>query len=168
MTTSLGTGLHRNQDGDFTTSSTAPFAGFLLATDIGVIELYHPLEVVAGIAVFHGLADLMTPSPCGLVGEAQITLKLTGRGARGSGGYKKNGPKPVSQGLSRPVEDGMGGHRALVAAVCALVQGAGCNGIGSRVATLWATKAIGPLAFDEIPDAIALGARPPTELPGCH
>lgn len=63
--------------------------------------------MVARIAVLHGLADLMTPGPCGLVGETQIMLELTGRGARGSGGYKKNGPKPVPQGLSCPVEDGV-------------------------------------------------------------
>jgi hypothetical protein len=161
-------GFHRNQYRDFTACPPATFTGFLLAPDRGVINVYHSVEVVAGIAVLHGRADLMTPGPCGLVGEPQIMLELTGRGARGSGGYNKNGPKPVPQGLSRPVEDGMGGHRGLVATVCALVQGAGFNGIGPRVATLWAAKAIGPLAFDEIREAVTLGAKPPTELLGCH
>jgi hypothetical protein len=58
----------------------------------------------------HGAADLMTPAPCRRIRDTQIILELTSRGTRGSGGHQKDRPKPVSQGLSGLVEDGMGGQ----------------------------------------------------------
>jgi len=78
-------------------------------------------------------------------------LELTCRGAFGSGGHQKGGPKPVSQGLSSSGKEGAGGQRGVVSTVPILIQGKGFNGIGPRVATPLAVKATGPLASDEIP-----------------
>ena len=60
------------------------------------------------------------------------------------------------------------GPCGLGATVRALLQGMGFNGIGPPVAKPWLAKAIGPLAFDEMPEAMALGAKLPSELPRCH
>jgi hypothetical protein len=69
------------------TFPAAPFSELLLTPDIGIIELNHTSEGIAGIAILHGLSDLMAPAPgCG-IGDTQIILELTGRGACRSGGH---------------------------------------------------------------------------------
>jgi hypothetical protein len=95
-------------------------------------------------------------------------LELTGGRACGSGGYEKYGPKPVPQRLSGLVKDGVSDKRGLMPAVGALIQLAGCNQIGVIVATARAVEPIRPFAFDEIPQAIPLGAKSSFELPGIH
>ena len=53
-------------------------------------------------------------------------------------------------------------------ALGALIQLTGFNEIGVMVATARAPKAIRPFTFDEIPQAIPLGAKSSFELPGIH
>ena len=53
-----------------------------------------------------------------------------------------------------------------MAAAGALIQLTGCNQIGVIVATARAVKAIRPFPFDEIAQAISLGAKSSFELPG--
>lgn len=121
MSAAFWAGLNSYQNRHLTAGTTAPFARLPLAANIGVIELNHPLKRIAGIPVLHGLADLMTPTPRRRIRDTQIILELTGGGTRGSGGHKKDGPKPVPQRLSGLVEDGMGGQRSLVTTVLALI-----------------------------------------------
>jgi hypothetical protein len=68
MATALGTRLHGNHHRDFAPGTTAPLAWLSLSPDIGIIELNHTSKAVAGITVLHGLSDLMTPGPGGLIG----------------------------------------------------------------------------------------------------
>ena len=53
-------------------------------------------------------------------------------------------------------------------AVGALIQLTGCNQIGVIVATAREVKPIRPFPFNEIPQAIPLGAKSSFELPGIH
>ena len=55
-----------------------------------------------------------------------------------------------------------------MSAVGTLIQLTGCNQIGAIVATARANKAVRPFPFDEIPQAIPLGAKSSFELPGIH
>jgi hypothetical protein len=66
------------------------------------------------------------------------------------------------------MKDGVGGHRSLMSITGILIQFSGLDKIGPIVATTRAAEAIGPFAPDEIPQTIALCAKPPTELPGLH
>ena len=50
----------------------------------------------------------------------------------------------------------------------ALIQLTRCNQIGVIVATARAVKAVRPFAFDEVSEAIPLGAKSSFELPGIH
>jgi len=168
MTTAFGTGLHRHQYRDFARGPTAPFAWLSLTPDIGIIELNHTAKVVTGIAVLHGLSDLMTPAPGRGIGDAQVILELTGRGARGSGGHQKDRPEPVPQGFPRLVEYGMGREGGLMVTVLALILSPRWDEPGLIVAAAGTAVAIRPLSFDEIPHAITLGAKPPSELSRCH
>ena len=121
MTTALGAGLHRDQYRHFALGTTASFSGLLCAPDIGIIELNHAPERVAGIPIFHGLTDLVTPAPGRGIGYAQVILELTCRGARGAGGHQKNRPEPVSQWFPRLMKDGMGNEGSLMITVFALI-----------------------------------------------
>ena len=168
MTTALGAGLHRDQYRHFALGTTASFPRLLRAPDIGIIELNHATECVAGIPILHGLTDLMTPAPGRGIGYAQVILDLTGRGARGSSGHQKDRPEPVSQWFPCLMKDGMGNEGSLTITLFALILSPGVDKPGLIMATPGAAEAIRPLAFDEIPEAIALGAKSPSELSGCH
>jgi hypothetical protein len=50
----------------------------------------------------------------------------------------------------------------------ALILSPGVDEPGLIMATPGAAEAIWPLAFDEIPETIALGAKSPSELSGGH
>jgi len=168
MTTALRAGLYRDQDRYFAPGTTAPFSGFFLTSNIGIIELNHTPERIAGIPILHGLTDLMAPAPGRGIGDIQVILELTGRGARGAGGYQKDRPEPVPQRFSRLVKDGMGGEGGLMVTLLALILPPGGDEPGLIMATPGTAEAIGPLAFNEIPEAVTLGAKPPSELSWCH
>lgn len=168
MVTALWPGLHRGQHRDFAVRTTAPFPGLSLSPDIGVMEFYHTPECVPGIPILHGFADLMAPAPGRGIGNAQIILELTGRGARGSGGHQKDGPELLPQGFACLVKDGMGGNGGLMIAALALILSPRGDQIGLIMVTAGTAEATGPFARDEIPEAVTLGAKPPCELPGCH
>jgi len=110
----------------------------------------------------------MAPAPRGWIGDAQVILELAGRGARGSGSHQKDRPEPVPQGLSCLVKDGMGGEGGLMITPLALILSPGGDEPGLIMTTPGTAEAIGPLAFDEIPETIMLGAKPPSELSRCH
>jgi len=168
MTTALRPRLHSDQHRHLTASAAAPFTGLFLAPNIGIIQLDQPLKGVTGVPVLHGFANLMTPAPSRRIADAQIILELTGRGARGSGGHQKDGPKPVSERLSGLVKDGIGDHRGLMITTLALIFSARSDQIGLMMVTARTSKTIGPFALDEIPEAIPLGAKSSFELSGVH
>lgn len=168
MATALGARLHGNQNGDFARGTTASFAGLLLTPDIGIVELTLTSKVVAGIPILHGLSDLMTPVPGRGIGDAQVILEVTGREARGSRGHQKDRPEPVSQMFSRLMEDGMGREGGLMVTVFTLILPSRWDEPGLIVAATGTAEALGPLAFDEIPEAVALSAKPPPELSRSH
>jgi hypothetical protein len=156
MTTALCSGLNRNQDPHFTAHTAATFAGLSLAPNRGVIEFNHTPERIPGIPILHGLKDFMTPAPGRWIGDAQIILELTGRGARGSGGHQKDRPEPVSQWCPCLVKDGIGSEGSLLITLVALVLSPRCDEPGVLVAAAGTAEAIGPLALDEISNTIAL------------
>jgi hypothetical protein len=51
MTAALWQHFHSGQYRHLAASTAAPFAGFLLAADVGVIQLNQPPKAVAGISV---------------------------------------------------------------------------------------------------------------------
>ena len=95
-------------------------------------------------------------------------LELASRRARSSGGYQKDGPKPVPQGLSSLVKDGVGSDRGLMSTMSTLIQFAGFDEIGPIMATTRTAEPVWPFTPDDIPQTITFCAKPPTELPGCH
>ena len=168
MTTALVAGLHRDQYRHFALGTTASFSRLLRASDIGIIDLNHATERVAGIPILHGLTDLMAPAPGRGIGYAQVILELTGRGARGAGGHQIDGPEPIPQGFSGLMKDRVRCHRSLMTATTALIQLSSFNEISSTMVTTRTSKALRPFAFDEIPKAIPLGSKPAPELPWRH
>jgi len=147
---------------EITLATTTTLIGPSLTLHIRSIKLHHTLERVAGIPILHGFSDLMAPTPgCG-IGDTQLMLELTGRGACGSRGYQKDGPEPVSQRFSCLVEDGMGDEGGLIITLLALIFLPRWDGKGPIIVTAPTPKAIGPLASNQIPEAVTLGAKPPS------
>jgi hypothetical protein len=60
----ISRGFHRHHDFGFTRGATATFAWFG-AADLGIIQLDQAGQLVRGIALRHGLADLMPHDPHG-------------------------------------------------------------------------------------------------------
>jgi len=110
----------------------------------------------------------MTPAPGRWIGDTQIILELAGRGARGSGGHQKDCPKPVSQGFSGLMKDGIGSEGSLMITPLALILSPRCDEPSVVITATGTVEAIGPLAFDEIANTITFGAKPPSELSRCH
>ena len=95
-------------------------------------------------------------------------LELASRGPRGAGGHQIDGPKPVPQGLSGLVKDGVGGHRGLMQTTFALIFPARGDKPGLIMVTPGAAKPIGPFALDHISQTIPLGAEATSELSRSH
>ena len=62
----------------------------------------------------------------------------------------------------------MGGEGGLMVTALALILSPGADEPGLIMATPGTAEAIGPLAFNEIPEAVTLGAESAPELSGCH
>ena len=84
------------------------------------------------------------------------------------GGNQKDGPEPVPQGLPGLVKNGMGGEGGLMVALFTLILSPRWNEPVLIMAAAGTAEPIGPLTFDEIPHAVALGAEAPTGLSRCH
>ncbi len=156
--------LHGHQHRHLGARPPAPLAGLLAAADVGVVHLDEPLEGVVGIPAGHGLADLVAPAPGRGVGQPQVMLDLAGGGAGGAGGHQVDRPEPIAQRLVGLVEDGVGGHRGLMAAAPALVFAPRGDQVGLVMVAARAAETLGPLALDDVAQAVALGAETPAEL----
>ena len=66
------------------------------------------------------------------------------------------------------MKDGVRADCGLMQTTLALILSARGDQIGLIMATAGAAKTIRPLAPDEIPEAIPLRAKPPSELSGGH
>ena len=84
------------------------------------------------------------------------------------GGHQIDRPKPVPQRLSGLVKDGVGGHRRLMQTTLALIFPARWDEPRLIMATAGAAKPIGPLALDDIPQTVPLGAETTSELSRSH
>lgn len=62
----------------------------------------------------------------------------------------------------------MGGEGGLMVTVLTLILSPGWDKSGLIVAAAGTAEPVRPLAFDQIPHAVALGAKPPPELSRCH
>jgi hypothetical protein len=111
-----------------------------------------------GVPVLHGLSDLVTPTPRSGITQPQVHLNLAGRRTRGPGGHQKDGPKPVPQGLSGLVKDGIGGKGCLMTTTFALIEPSLLYDIGLMMATPGTPKTIRPFLSDQIPKTIPLCA----------
>ena len=149
-------------------STATSLARFFLAADIGVIKLNHTPKVIALVPTLNGFSNLMTPGPGGLIGQVQIVLELTSRGICGSGGNKKNSPKPVSQRLPSSVKDGVGSDRSLMTTTRTLIQFAGFNEVDPIMTTTRVLKTVRLFSFNEIPQTIPLSTKPQFKLSGRH
>jgi hypothetical protein len=110
----------------------------------------------------------VTPTLGGRVGDSQVILQLTSRGAGGSGGHQIDCPEPVTKRFSGLMKDSIGADCGLMQTTLALILSARGDQIGLIMVTAGTAKTIRPFPFDEIPEAIPLSTKPPPQLSEGH
>ena len=140
---SLLVGLDGCDKGRLAGRPTTALAPTSFATEIGVIELDPSAECVLAVSLHHHLHQLVSDTPCGVVGDPQMAVQLHRRNALFVLGHEVDGLKPHRQGQLGGVEDGAGGDGGLAVAAIALLELAGVELAASVVATVRTQKAVG-------------------------
>lgn len=146
-------------------------SALLLAANECVVGFNDPRELVIETAPWlHGLSDLHSHTPSGLVPHVDCALDLFGTDALLGLNHEPDGDKPLLKGRSGCMEDGSRRVGELMSATAALPELAGLDPVGVIGAALWALNTIGPthlakkllalalcreafLKFDEIHDS---------------
>ena len=123
---------HQNSDGSFDQvgfvhhqEMLGGLTGKDALTAFTAIALLEAGETVSsGRAVVYLEGQLNEMNDPYAVAITTYVLELANRRARGSCSHKKDGPKPVSHGLSSLVKDGMGSDRGLMSTMSTLIQSA--------------------------------------------
>ena len=116
----------------------------------------------------HSSAYLVTPRPCGLIGDSQIVLNLPGGASGGAGCNHKDRPEPIPQWFSGLMKDRIGSQRCMVLARFALIDSPGGDEIRLVMAAPRAAEAIRPLALGEIVETVFFGSKTTSKLPDSH
>lgn len=83
-------------------------AAVLAATDMRLVDFDLPAKAVVAVHGDRELTDLMTDTPCGLVGHAQLSLKLFSRYSVAGRGEQVHRIEPQLQGNPGALEGGTG------------------------------------------------------------
>ena len=155
---SLLVGLDGGDKGRLAGRTTTALAPTSFATEIGVIELDPSAECVLAVSLHHHLHQLVSDTPCGVVGDPQMAVQLHRRNALFVLGHEVDGLKPHRQEQLGGVEDGSCGDRGLAVAAIALLELAAVELAASVVATVRAQKPIGPSPLIQGVEALVFGA----------
>ena len=136
---------------------SATLVFFSLGTpDIAFIHLDQPFQLVALIAIGHGLANLVLHQPGRRIRHSQFFTQLQGRDPLLVLAHPVQGPEPVLQRDPRLVKDRPGRDRSLIAALAALMNTSGFHIAPAVPAATRANEAAGPALAGQMLPALLL------------
>lgn len=110
----ISRGFHRHPDFGFTRGATATFAWFG-AADLGIIQFDQPGQLVRGLALRHGRADLMAHDPHRFISpDLKDPLPRQHGGAAFLSPHQEDHPEPFSQRRPGLMKNRAGRPRGLV------------------------------------------------------
>ncbi len=130
-----------------------------LPAEVGIVELDRPRQPVAGLALHHGLHQLVVHEPGGGIAHPQSALQGQGRETALGLADEVHGQKPHRQRQLGALEQGAGDQRGLMMAAVALKGLAGLDpqhAVG-RPTTARAAKAVRPTRLLQRRLALRLG-----------
>jgi len=143
--------------------ATATFA-WVGSTKVGFIHFHDAVQPVAGITVRHRCPDLVHHQPGTMVGYPKLLAELQRRMAALVLGSQKEGPEPLAQRRTSPMEHGSSGYGNLAPAFTTLPQCARPDPPGSGRAAVGTHKPIRKPDTDQILTAPALVREPSLEV----
>src|SRR5712691_13486633 len=136
---------------------------FLASADDRLVRFDEPRERRSATAI-HQSADLVEPSPGGLVIEAKQARDLQRRASALAGDEAADDPEPEQERFACAVKESPRRERDLVTAGRALVAWSRRQPPATPATASRADKAIGPPQPSQVLDTVALGRKPPLEL----
>jgi hypothetical protein len=134
------------------------------STEVGFVHLHDAVQLVAGITVRHRRPELVHHQPGTMVWYAEFLAELQRRMTTLVLGSQKDGPEPLAQRCTSPVEDRSRGYGNLASTSSALPQCARSHPPGSGGAAPRTCKSVGKPDTDQVFRATALVREPLLEV----
>jgi hypothetical protein len=144
--------------------ASASFTALGGRADVGVVDLDETRQLVVGIAIFHGSADLMKHRPGDPVADGELLGQLQSRDSPLVVAGKENRPEPFAQRCSGFVHHRPRGHRTLILADLALIKPPLGQLIVLIMTTMGTDKPMGPSHCEQSFLAVFLGSELPLKL----
>ena len=149
-------------DGDKSLGAPGAAASFAWvgSTEVGFVHLHDAVQLVAGITVRHRRPELMHHQPSTMVWYPEFLAELQRRMTTLVLGSQKDGPEPLAQRCTSPVEHRSRGYGDLASTSSALPQCARPYPPCSGGTALWTRKPVRKPDTDQVLTAAALVREP--------